>query len=269
MESKLWYRIDRIESVDLCGYANDTSYHPTRSGAPYWVLALMESGQRTLTVDGVPVKVKKGDFKILPPGSRQLPLELDHMSAYYIHFRADGGKIAPPRKIESETPLLPQCDHLPVHPDCLALARYLYEQSRKPYVGQAFLQSQLQALLLTLSMQAQHNLHRSGVSVHNERILEFLEANLCANLQAEDYEAAFGLSYHQLNAVFKQNFGCTMKQYHQKLRMRHAAQLLLSGKSAREAAASCGYEDYYYFIRCFTKAYGTAPGRYQHQNGIR
>lgn len=265
-----WYEIIRLESVDLCGYTKDTSYHPYRSGTSYWVLALIESGQRTLKVDGVPITVKKGDFHILPPGSRHEPLYLDQQSAYYFHFCAQGGISEAPKTVNSEQIILPIDSHVPSEPDCFALARYIYDQSRKPYVGQTFLKNQLQSLLSILSIQTQHSsIFLRGVSPYNDRLLTFIEENMCTSLHSNDFERVFELSYHHLNAVFKQEFGCTLKQYHNRIRMHHAAYLLLSGKSPKEAARLCGFEDYYFFIRCFTKAHGIAPSRYQKKYAIR
>ncbi len=266
--SRVWYEITKIEKVNLCGYASDTTYHPHRI-ATDWALALIENGQRTVKVDGVPVIVNKGDFKVMPEGSVQEPMKLDTQSAFYVHFQAVGKVIEPPAVMDSERILLPLFGRLPLEPDCLALARYLNSQFMKPYVGQKFLCAQLKSLLSAISLDLQRNsIWLRGRTSQSDLILSFIEEHMLETLHAEDYEKAFGLSYHRLNQVFKQKFQYTIKQYHSTILMRHAATLLLAGKNAHETARLCGFDDYFYFIRCFSEAYGIAPGRFQKQNGI-
>lgn len=267
--SRIWYEITKIENVNLCGYASDTTYHPHRI-ATDWALALIENGQRTVKVDGVPVIVNKGDFKVMPEGSVQEPMKLDTQSAFYVHFQAVGKVIEPPTVMDSERILLPLFGRLPLEPDCISLASYLNNQFMKPYIGQNFLQAQLHSILSIISLHAQRNsIWLRGKTSQSDRILSFIEEHMLDTLRAEDYEKAFNLSYHRLNQVFKQKFGYTIKRYHSTVLMRHAASLLLIGKSSHETAQLCGFEDYYYFIRCFSEAYGVAPGRFQKQNGIR
>ena len=266
--SRVWYEITKIEKVNLCGYANDTSYHPGGIITD-WGVAVIESGQRTVRVDGMPVIVNKGDLLFIPKGSVREPMKLDTQSAFYAHFQAEGHVIEPPAVMDSERIFLPLFGRLPLEPDCLSLARYLNSQFMKPYVGQKFLCTLLKALLLAISLGFQRNsIWLRGEVSQSDLILSFIEEHMLETLHAEDYEKAFGLSYHRLNQVFKQKFQYTIKQYRSTILMRHAATLLLAGKNAHETAQLCGFDDYFYFIRCFSESYGIAPGRFQKQNGI-
>ena len=47
-----------------------------------------------------------------------------------------------------------------------------------------------------------------------------------------------------------------------------AASLLLSGKNVQETSRLLGYDDYYFFIRCFKKVHGITPGQYVKQPEI-
>ena len=264
-----WYQLSPPRSLDIAGYVSTVNSHPQRADAPYWVLVLVEKGRRTVRCNGDALRAEAREFLLLPPGSTQEPLETDEHSAYFIHFRAEGTPVGSPEKVDADRLLLPACGKIPADFDVFRHTGYLCRQLVKPYAGQEFCLAQLLSLLHALSLHAQlGETWRSGPSARCESLPDFIETHADAPLRAEDYEAAFGRSYHQLNALFRRRFGCTIKQYHQHARMRRAAALLLEGNSASQTAKLCGYEDYYFFIRCFKKAHGEAPGSYLRRNGL-
>ncbi|MBQ2750587.1 MAG: helix-turn-helix transcriptional regulator [Clostridia bacterium] len=55
----------------------------------------------------------------------------------------------------------------------------------------------------------------------------------------------------------------TPSRYVAKLRLERGAELLGSGQyNVTEVAALCGYDNIYYFSRCFKEAYGVPPSLY-------
>lgn len=264
-----WFQLSPDLFIDIVGQVRDVNPHPHRSGAPYWVLVLVEKGRRTLYADGRPLCADARDFLLIPPNSLQEPMETDDHAAFYVHFHSAGSPTEPPQHLEASRLLLPMHGHLPADFDCFAHMRYLHDQFLKPYAGKTFCAVQLLALLHAISLHAQRSkLWLSDGSSMVERLIAFIETHADKPMRAEDYESAFSLSYHQLSAVFKRQFGCTLKQHHQHIRMRRAAALLLSGKTAQQTAQMCGYEDYYFFIRCFKSEHGVAPGIYLKRNGV-
>ena len=263
-----WYHISSPRSVDIVGFVDTVNPHPHRTNAPYWVLVIVEKGQRTVRVDGRNLCAGSHEYLLLPPDSIQEPLENDAHSAFFIHFRADGAPASAPKKTDADRLLLPVCGKLPSGFDTSGFMHYLFRQSLKPYAGKDFCLAQLLALLFALSLHAQlDSIHPHYPAALEEKLLDFIEAHAGKALHAEDYEKAFGLSYHQLNNRFRRQFSFTIKQYHQHMRMRRAAALLLEGHSAQQTARLCGYEDYYFFIHCFKKAHGVSPGRYLRRSG--
>lgn len=265
---KEWVVLDSDIQIDAIGRVNETNRHPERQGVPYWILVLVEKGQRTLYADFQPLEIGAHQFFLLPPNTHQMPMERDDHTAFYVHFYAKGEKCDAPVRVNAEQIILPTYGHLPTDPDCLSHMRYLCAHALTPYSSQKFLLEQFKSLLTVLSLECQRNPYpeeRKGLCM--DSLSDFIKENACRPLRAEDYETKFGKSYHHINLLFKRYFGATVKQYHMHVRMQYAAQMLLSGASLQETAARCGFDDYYFFINSFTKDHGIPPAAYRKRNG--
>ena len=265
-----WFEFTSDIKLDKVGYISAASPHPSRDGVPYWVFVLIQNGSRTLYVDGKALRVCAREFFLLPPNSEQRPMEVDQHTACYVHFYAHAKQVPMPTKIDASRICLPMHGYLPTEVDCFAHLCYLYDHAISPYASNAFLQAQVGSILSIVSLHCQRNPNPlpNGSAHHADAYLTFIKENACRSMRAADYETAFGLSYHQINLVFKRQFGLTVKQYHLHARMEQAAQMLLSGKSIGETAFVCGFEDYYFFIRCFTKVHGVSPNVYRKRYGV-
>lgn len=268
-QEKIWFRLSSPIQICRMGYVNDTNHYPVKKKPPFWIFVLVESGQRTLYLDGKEIRIQARDFLFLPPGTEQLPLALDTHCAWFVHFYARGEQISPPETLDSDRLTMPIFGHLPTDFDCAAYIKYICKQYERPYIENSFCNTQLQSLFSMISINCQkHHIWRPDEASLREKMLKFIQANASRNLSAQDYEAEFKLSYHQLGARFKKQTGFTIKQYHQRLRMQNAAYMLQEGKSLQTTAQACGYDDYYFFIKCFKKEYGVPPGKYQKDNGL-
>lgn len=266
MQNKSWYLLDGDIQIMDVGVVETTGKHPERKGTRFWVLTLIQKGQRTLLSDGEEIRVGAHEFFLLPPHTRQEPLERDAHTACYVHFLAKGEVAQPPTRVDASKILLPTTGMLPSGVDCIAHLKELAAHALSPYADRAFLSLQLRAVLSLISLYCQKNPNQEKQGSFAEQILLFIQRNACAPLRAEDYEDFFGKSYHHINLLFKKQFGCTVKQYHQRVRMEHAAQLLIQGRSVQESAAECGFEDYFFFINSFKKAHGISPAAYARQD---
>ena len=206
---------------------------------------------------------------MLPPYTTQKPLDIDEHAACYVHFYAQGKRITAPGAIDSSRLLLPVSGYLPPDIDCFSYLRYLCDHALSPYSSSEFLSEHVRAVLSIISLECQKHPYSTlkKSSLKAEAYLSFIKENACNTLRAEDYEKAFDTSYHQINLLFKRKFGCTVKQYHSHVRMEYAAQMLSLGNTLQEVAAACGFDDYYFFIRSFTKAFGISTAYYRKQHG--
>lgn len=270
MEQKnMWFQLSSDILIDRIGYVNKTNKHPVKKERAYWIFVMMEKGQRTLYMNGNELRVKARDFLLLPPDSCLEPLDLDEHAAWFVHFRAPGNPIPSPQKLNTTKIVLPLYGHLPSDFDCYSYMKYILKQYNRPYINRSFCATQLQSLFFMISLYSQkHKIWRPDEATLRENLLEFIQMNGYKALTSQDYESAFDLSYHQLNLLFKRQTGLTLKQHHQSVRMQNAAFLLADGKTIHETARVCGYDDYYFFIKCFKKAFGVTPGKYLKDNGI-
>ena len=265
----VWYEFSPDFKIESVGFVQCCNYHPNRSGLPYWCLVLVAKGQRTLLVDSQKLRARSHEFFLLPPGTSHLPWEEDQHTAYFIHFYAKGTPVSIPENVQPSHIYLPALGRLPDDIDCFSLVNYMYNHILSPYSDYDFLAVQLHSLLLALSLQCQKQpAITEKKDLFMETCLSFIQAHACEQLSSKDYEAALALSYHQINQKFKAHFGVTVKQYHMKLRMKYAAQLLQSGLSIKQVSQQCGYEDYYFFISSFKQEYGITPNDYRHLHGF-
>lgn len=98
----------------------------------------------------------------------------------------------------------------------------------------------------------------------SERICEWLSAHCTESFCAEKLEQEFFLSYKRMAAVFKQECGETMQQYHTRRRMSYACRLLRSTLlPVGEISQRLGYDDPLYFSKCFRAFSGVSPRDYR------
>jgi len=79
-------------------------------------------------------------------------------------------------------------------------------------------------------------------------------------LSLDGLARCFFVSKEYLSRTFRQEFGQTLTDYIQQVRVEKARAWILEGVPIRRASEMCGYEDVGYFYRVFKKQYGIAPG---------
>ncbi|GAA0584577.1 AraC family transcriptional regulator [Caenispirillum bisanense] len=95
------------------------------------------------------------------------------------------------------------------------------------------------------------------------RAMEFMAANLEADLSLEDVAAVAGLSRFQLVRAFRRATGCTPHAYLMERRLAAAKARLRAGEPPAQVAAAVGLYDQPHFTRRFKRLYGITPGAYQ------
>lgn len=112
---------------------------------------------------------------------------------------------------------------------------------------------------------AQSRQNKSNETIHliESEIEEKYADNISLKYLAEKYY--FNSAY--LGQLFKKQYGCAFKDYLNRIRLRKAAELILStNKKVYEIAEDVGYKNQEYFINKFEKEYGMTPTRFRKRN---
>ena len=95
-------------------------------------------------------------------------------------------------------------------------------------------------------------------------ILAYAAGHLDEDMSLAALSRQTGLSAFHLQRVFSATIGETPKQLTLRLRLEHAATLLLtSGDSVLDVALSCGFQSHEVLIRAFRRRFGITPSAYR------
>lgn len=100
----------------------------------------------------------------------------------------------------------------------------------------------------------------------SDRVAQYLVKHIDSSFSAEDISKEFYLSYKHLAATFKKEKGISMQQYHNRIRMQRAADILSStGTGVSEVSKKLGFKDPLYFSRLFRQYFGVSPSQYRRE----
>ena len=104
----------------------------------------------------------------------------------------------------------------------------------------------------------------SGVNDRLVEVAKNISTSYDQNLPIEHYANIYGCSVNRFIVIFKENFGCTPREYITQQRLNTAENLLLnSNLSIKKISEAVGYEDPLYFSRIFKKRYGYSPREFK------
>lgn len=97
-----------------------------------------------------------------------------------------------------------------------------------------------------------------------QEILIYLQENYLKPVNLKDTALYFGYSKSRFSHIFNEYFDCTLVDYINGLRSRHALKLLQeSDTTVTEIGLSCGFDSTRTFYRAFSKTFGCTPGEYR------
>jgi AraC-like DNA-binding protein len=97
-----------------------------------------------------------------------------------------------------------------------------------------------------------------------ERCREYLEANYATVRGPGEAARACHVGPEYFSRLFREHTGQTPSQFMARLRMHHAAKLLLrSDDTIKSVGRAVGFDDPYHFSRVFKQIHGVAPGRFR------
>ncbi len=96
-------------------------------------------------------------------------------------------------------------------------------------------------------------------------IKQYIKANLPYDMTVASVSRLFGYNEAYLGRLFKQQVGCSVREYINRQRIRLAQKLLLTNISVTAVAQQAGYNNVAYFNRVFKTAIGQTPSGYRRQ----
>jgi AraC family transcriptional regulator len=96
------------------------------------------------------------------------------------------------------------------------------------------------------------------------RVIEYIDANLSANLALTELAGTVSLSPHHFSSVFKNTFGISPYQFVIRRRVERAKVLLVARRTPiAEIASAVGFSSQSHFTTAFRKATGATPRTYR------
>lgn len=96
------------------------------------------------------------------------------------------------------------------------------------------------------------------------KLTDFMQNNLQREIYLEELSRLASMSNTTLVRHFKASMGCTPMVYLRKLRLKHAAELLINSNfSIKETADNSGFFSEAYFFRSFKEHYGVTPSEFR------
>lgn len=96
--------------------------------------------------------------------------------------------------------------------------------------------------------------------------VEYISEHFTEAITIDELAGMCGISHAYFKSIFKDMFGAAPKAYIIQLRIKHAKELLLTGKyKIYDIAQMCGYSNSHYFSRSFKEVTGLTPREYAHR----
>lgn len=222
-------------------------------------LVLILSGQGEVRIEGRIHPLCPGSFLYFCPGllHDMKTDDGDCLIFYAVHFNTD-----------SSLPDLPHFFHLPESRRVTELFRSIEAaRSRGTYLHRWQENLLLQSILLEIHLE----LHRAAVGSYTElrlrRAISYIHDNPTRHIDVDELLLKSGMGKSAFFQAFRQLTGTSPARYADRVRLEHARDLLLGTDwSVEQVAARCGYEDPFYFSRCFRKEFGLSPRKYRQEN---
>ncbi|MGQ5389991.1 helix-turn-helix transcriptional regulator [Paenibacillus sp. M.A.Huq-84] len=95
-----------------------------------------------------------------------------------------------------------------------------------------------------------------------EKVINYMTEYFPNPLTLQEIADQIGISPSYLGSIFKEVTGTAPINYLVDIRLRKAKDLLRDGYSVTEAAEKVGFNDVFYFSKCFKKREGMSPTQY-------
>ena len=230
----------------------------------YYVIGLMEGGERTLSCKNREYAIKKGDVLLFNPGDSHACTQ----SGGALDYRGLNISREVMLDLAEEAtgrwglPEFSRCAVSDKEAACLLrpLHELMIEGSRESEREEKLL------LLLSLLLRKYGGPLESGVPAFQdeiERVCTYMERHCAEKISLDELCRRVGLSKSALLRAFVRVKGVTPYRYLESIRISKARRLLERGVPPAEAALRTGFSDQSHFTNYFSRFIGLTPGAYR------
>ncbi len=248
-------------------------------------IILVFKGSATITIEGVPYKVKKRDAIFIPPGVKHsITVEDEDFVQPHVHFDPIYTEDSLKRKIsfsvfenltdEQKSLMQPNVFEeysipyvfRPAEPE--RFEKYLFEmiEARKSNRDHHTILCKSKMLMLLRLILKQFDKSRSICSDSDEynEIKSYIDGNFDQIITLDDLEKQFCINKFTLMRKFKKTYGTNIICYYNSKRLEFAKNMLTdSNQTISEIAKSLNFTDIYTFSRFFKNQVGSSPSCYR------
>ena len=121
----------------------------------------------------------------------------------------------------------------------------------------------LQGIYATPTIQTTNVAHQSAMDELFDRIIDYIDQNICEPLTIAQICDLFSLSRSALQLMFKKHVDQSPKKYINDRKLEYSCQLLLDGHSTiSEISLQLGYNSIHYFSKAFNMKYHMSPSKF-------
>ncbi|MBQ7400350.1 MAG: helix-turn-helix transcriptional regulator [Clostridia bacterium] len=143
------------------------------------------------------------------------------------------------------------------------------EYENKPLLWEETLSGLVENILIRTIRKSGENLLTSGDKTPHllQSVISYINKNFKSDVSIATSSKKFAISPGRLGLIFSKNFGMSYNEYVNKVRLRHACNLL-SGTdlTAKQIAFDCGYSSVEYFFYVFRKELKTTPIEFRNRH---
>lgn len=269
-----------LEYEELCVlqigrmFCNNTTVIDSHVHIGLFELTIVTDGAGTISTNGIPTRVKKGDIYLsFPCDVHKIETDPEKLLKFdFFAFRVNGGSL------KDEFERIAQNYHSPN-------TRVFQDDRIRPLIGNAIAEMDgeniyCKELLTSIFRQVLIYVIRgfqqiklkspSADPTHSEmlcyKLMHYMDSHLYSMKSLEQLSDAVDYSYGYLSAIFKKTTSITLSTYYHEKKMDEARRLLLENKlTITEIAERLNYASVYAFSKAFHHYFGAAPRLYQKQ----
>ncbi len=230
---------------------------------------ILQEYQINYITDGSGIlETKQGNYQIQPgtvlflsPGMwhRYRPFKKTGWKEHYIGFQGDfTANIFQEKFIPKQRPIL----YIGFQDSIIKQYLDIIEHVKEEKPGYQQICSGITLHMISNMLSIYKNKDFSGKEIERKirRASIVLRENLHNEINVEELAKDMHIGYSHFRRVFKRYTGLSPAQYHLKLRLQKAKELLLTtNMSVKEVAFEMGFQSNYYFTRIFTRKMGATP----------